>query len=139
MTSQKFVQIINEFFVPFLHDMGFRLDSIEVNGRFYLARFKGSNHLLNVCFEPGEDYLSAQMSTNGKDIFKVLDDPKFSPKVSELNRRFMGAVTNLEFEANNRFFESATADDPLDRKLIKIARDLRLVLPKFLASLSSNS
>ena len=63
-----------------------------------------------------------------------MDDRLKTPRLCDLNSRYMNTVTSEERAANDAAFKSVVALDEEERLLLKSAKELRLVLPKYLAS-----
>ncbi|MNT90529.1 hypothetical protein D3C72_2314430 [compost metagenome] len=72
--------------------------------------------------------------TNGDNDLRSIDDPLKTPRLSHLNARYMELVPKIEWDENEEFFGRQTPRDGAERRLIKCAKDLRLVLPRYLAS-----
>jgi hypothetical protein len=62
-----------------------------------------------------------------------IDDRTKTPRLSDLNSQFMNAVTGEERAANLVAFASLMPRDKEERALLKSAKELHLVLSKYLA------
>jgi hypothetical protein len=56
-----------------------------------------------------------------------------TPRLSDLNSRYMNTVSSEERAANEAAFKSVEARDEEEKLLLKSAKELCLVLPKYLA------
>lgn len=121
-------------FKPFLEQLGFAMQPVHVSGRYYRASFAGRNNTLLITFEPGDEQTTVMLVTNGDDDLRAIDDPVKTPRLSHLNARYMGLVTASERAENEAFFGQLEPRDRAEYGLIKCAKDLRLVLPRHLAS-----
>jgi hypothetical protein len=134
MNDQDFSEIIDQAFTPFLKELGFVAQPKAISGRAYMVEFVGDLWTLSVSFEPGDNYFSVILLNNKMRGLAAMDDPQKSPRLSDLDTRYMGQVTPAEREANEAFFANIMVTHPLERQLLKFAKDLRLVLPQHLAA-----
>jgi hypothetical protein len=135
MNGQSFARIVCEAFEPFLKSLGFVLNPLAISGRLYLAEFASATHVLSVSYEPGDRSL-AVILLGAKDGTRTdIDDRTLSPRLSDLNARYMNAITDAERSSNEKYFAALVAADSQERELLKAARELRLVLPPHLRSL----
>ena len=133
MNDQDFSRIIDQAFIPFLQELGFVAQPKAISGRAYMVEFIGKSWTLSVSFEPGDNYFSIVLLNNKERGLAAMDDRQKSPRLSDLNARYTGQITLAEREANVAFFASIVVTDSFERQLLKVAKDLRLVLPKYLA------
>lgn len=134
MTADRFLEIITQAFPPFLSELGFRLQQPHLSGRYYRATFVGCEHTLIVSFEPGDNNLVVMLMPNGHDDLAAIDDREKTPRLADLNQRYMNDVTADEVKSNDAFFASIETRDFNERRLLKCAKELRLVLPRYLAN-----
>lgn len=134
MTGERFKRLINEAFVLFLKDLGFVSQPIHVSGRYFRASFIGKEQTLIVSLKPAEDNKTVLLVTIGDDDLSAIDDRSKTPRLSDLNSRYMSDVVPYEQMSNDAFFSGIEALCAHERKLVKSAKELRLVLPKYLAS-----
>lgn len=99
-----------------------------------MIEFIGELWTLSVSFEPGDNYFSIVLLNSKERGLAAMDDRQKSPRLSDLNTRYMGQITLAEREANEVFFACIVVKDPFERQFLKFAKDLRLVLPKHLAA-----
>jgi len=132
MNDQEFCRIIDQAFMPFLSELGFVAKPKSISGRAYIADFAGAAWTLSVSFEPGDDYFAIILLNNDLDGLAAFDDREKSPRLSDLNARYMGQVTPAERDENEIFFSHVSATHPHEKQLLKFAKELRLVIPKHL-------
>ena len=132
MSGNGFLQIIKTAFVPFLKDLGFLMSETSISGRFYRASFLGRSHSIWVSFEPGDSILFVIVFGREDGKLSDIDDPMKTPRLADLNRRYMASVTNEQRAENEIVFETIFAHDKDERLLLKSAKELRLVLPRYL-------
>jgi hypothetical protein len=134
MNGQDFLRIVNEAFAPFLKDLGFTMDTPSISGRLYRASFTGQNHSVSVSFEPGDESFFVLVFSREHGELSDMDDRLKTPRLSDLNNRYMSTVSSEERAANEAAFKSVVARDDEERNLLKSAKELRLVLPKYLTN-----
>jgi hypothetical protein len=118
----------------FMGDLGFDADPISISGREYVASFRGRGMAVYVSFEPGDDAFIVMVASGGSGR-EALDDPSRTPRLPELSRRFMSAVSPEARQAADAALRGIVANDEHEQQLVRAARDLRLVLPKYLSSI----
>lgn len=123
-------------FEPFLEQLGFTIQPVHLSGRYYRASFISHRHTLIITFEPGDEYITVMLLTNGDADLRSIDDPTKTPRLSDLNARYMRFVTASERAENEEFFVQLEPRDRAESELIKCAKELRLVLRRHLASLN---
>lgn len=133
MTGASFRRIVETAFAPFLKDLGFAPGNVTASGRAYSARFKGPRHDLLVSYEPGDKYLLILVSPRRSAGRGHLGENAAALRLGDLNRRYMNQVSNLERENAKRKFASIVSADGEERRLLKAATELFLVLPRYLA------
>jgi hypothetical protein len=134
MNGQDFLRIVNEAYTPFLTELGFSMDAPSISGRLYRASFTGPKHSVSVSFEPGDEAFFVLVFSRENGELSDMDDRLKTPRLSDLNSRYMNAVTSEERAANETAFKSVMARDEEEKVLLKSAKELRLVLPKYLAN-----
>jgi hypothetical protein len=135
MNSNDFQRIITEAFQPCLKKLGFTLKPLSISGREYNACFESETHVVDVSYEPGDDYLDTAVYGREHTKLSDIDDPSKTLRLGELNRQYMQLVTSDERRANEALFKSIAAKDAMERRLLRLAEDLCLVLPKYLSAL----
>jgi hypothetical protein len=134
MNGQDFLRVVHQAFVPFLRELGFVMDAPSISGRFYRASFTRPGHSVSVSYEPGDDAIFVFVFCQENGRLSDIDDRLKTPRLSDLNARYMSSVGIDERTANEAAFESVDVRDDAEKCLLKAARELRLVLPRYLAS-----
>jgi hypothetical protein len=135
MNSHDFLRIVREAFEPFLMELGFSMDKPSISGRFYCVDFSSDSHQVSVSYEPGDNEFFIFVGESRNSKFIDIDDRAKTPRLTDLNNRYMAAVTQLERLTNEKAFESVMVNVKEERLILKAAKELRLVLPKYLRSL----
>lgn len=132
MNGQDFLRVTKGALVPFLKDLGFSMDSPSISGRFYRVSFTGVAHTVSVSYEPGDEALFIMVFGRESGELTDIDDRLKTPRLSDLNARYMPTISSEERAANEAAFASVEARDKEELALLKAAKELRLVLPKYL-------
>jgi hypothetical protein len=134
MNGLGFFRMIDEAFAPFLMQLGFSMESPRISGRLYGASFSNETHSVNISFEPGDERFLILVFTKGNGKLSDIDDRVETPRLADLNSRYMQELTHEERRVNETVFKSVLAHDGQERLLLKCAEELRLVLPRHLAA-----
>jgi hypothetical protein len=86
-----------------------------------------------VSFEPSDKAFFVMVFSRKNGELSDIDDRLKTPRLFDLNTRYMNRVTTEERTANEAVFQSIMARDEEERMLLKLAKELRLVLPRYLA------
>jgi hypothetical protein len=127
----SFVTMIEHVFVPVLVPLGFDRSDPSLSGRAYIARFSSRSHSVTISYEPGDDYFFVRVSSSPRPTLAELDDPTVTTSLNEINGRYMPTISAEERARGASLLEIPT-DDPIDRRMLKAALELALVLPKHL-------
>jgi hypothetical protein len=132
MTDESFLRIVRQAFEPFLNALGFASDQPHIDGRLYRASFTGAHHAVFIYYEPGDDYLSVIVFTRHDGNLSNIDDRSKSPRLNDLNQRYMHLIPTGSNNENEFAFKGIVAHDRMENRLLKYAKELSLVLPKYL-------
>lgn len=132
MDGQDFLRVIHDAYEPFLVELGFSMDAPSISGRFYRASFINSKNSVWVFYEPGDDALFVYVFSQEGNGLSDIDDRSKTPRLSDLNSRYMHLVSNEERVENELFFRFVDVKDNEERLLLKCAKELRIVLPRYL-------
>jgi hypothetical protein len=136
MNGQDFLRVIGDAFEPFLMTLGFSMETPSISGRFYRASFSGQKNSVSVSYEPGDNALFVLVFSREKGELSDIDDRAKTPRLADLNSRYMSLVSDTERATNEVFFQSVAVRDREERQLLKCAKELRLVLPKYLSAVA---
>ena len=132
MNGKDFLRLIEEAFVPFLAQLGFVKGETSISGRCYSTDFNSQSHQLCISYEPGDDqfFFIIGETVNGRMI--DIDDRSRTSRLSDLNYRFMGDVNSEEHTENENYFTSVLASNKEEHQMVKAAKELRLVIPRYM-------
>jgi hypothetical protein len=131
MDGQEFTRIVREAFEPFLVKLGFRMELPLISGRYYRVHFNSPKNMVSVSFEPGDEALFVIIFHRENGELSHIDDSS-TPRLSDLNSRYMRTVTNDERLKSDTFFNAVHVADEAGKLLLKSAKELSLVLPRYL-------
>jgi hypothetical protein len=132
MNGDGFTRLVSAAFAPFLREMGYKMTPPSISGRLYRVNFVGPKHMVSVSYEPGDEVSFVMVFGRKNGEYSNIDDRTETPRLSDLNSRYMRAVTNKERAQNEAAFDAVIAADDEERLLLKSAKELRLVLPMYL-------
>lgn len=133
MNGKEFVHFVDRVFGPFLKNMGFLNREESISGRYYRVSFASQRNAVSISFEPGDSMLLILVFTVRDGALSAIDDRNATPRSSDLNAAFMRYVSDVERGENEAEFAGIEATGPTETSLLKAAKELRLVLPKYLA------
>jgi hypothetical protein len=132
MSGRGFLRIVRTGFAPFLKELGFIMETPSLSGRSYRATFTSPEEVVSVSYEPGDEVLFVMVFCRQNGGLSDIDDRSNTPRLSDLNMRYMHTITKEERLENEVIFGAIEPRDNEERLLLKAAKELRLVLPKYL-------
>ncbi len=136
ITGEDYIEKVKTYFNYLVTEFGFSLIEEKVLGNaFYDVRYKGNGKVISISYENIADYFQVvifRLSWWGK--LPNYDDKTRTIHLNKCNEQISLKVSSDEVALNNEYFSKFTADNKLERKLLKSARDLRLCL-KFSAKI----
>jgi hypothetical protein len=109
------------------------VDAPSISGRHYHVQFQDITHVISVSYEPGDEALFIMLREREGDRLSDIDDRLKSPRLGDLNRLYMHAITVEDRERSKVLFDSIMVHDKAEQLLVKSAQELYLVLPRHLA------
>lgn len=76
--------------------LGFTIETPSISGRFYRASFSSSKNSVFVSYEPGDNVLLVLVFSREKYGLSDIDDRIKTPRLADLNSRYMHLVSNEE-------------------------------------------
>jgi hypothetical protein len=125
MDGPGFLRIVRAGFAPFLKDLGFGMDTPCVSGRLYRITFTRPKEVVWVAYEPGDEMLSIMLFTRQNEVLSDTDDRSTTPRLNDLDLRYMHTVAKVERRANEVLFRAIEPRDNEQRLLLKAAKELR--------------
>lgn len=134
MDGKDFLRVVKEAFSPFLQALGFEEDVPSISGRFYRASFSSTHNVISISFEPGDSALFIMVFSRENGELSDIDDRSRTPRLVDLNTRYLHLITNDELLNADAKFASIRVNDKDELFLLKAAKELSLVIPKHLQS-----
>ncbi|HET7203581.1 MAG TPA: hypothetical protein VFI92_09460, partial [Steroidobacteraceae bacterium] len=100
----------------------------------YSVEFASTTHVVSVSYEPGDDYLLVVVFTVRDGVRSDIDDRRSSPRLPDLNRRFLHASDADELSHRR----SGGVLDPEEQRIQRVGAELAIVLPRYLQSLGND-
>lgn len=137
MNEKDFLTMIENAFKPLLMEMGFISENSLVSGKYYCASFSNKFIDVSISYEPGEEIFFIIISKHNS-YYSDIDDRKKSPRLEDLNRKYMPFISSKERNENELYFTNIHPKSPQENKLLKYAKELRMTLPKYLNEINKN-
>ena len=133
MDDSEFVSSVCRYVRPALRPFGFSI-ATAVSGRTFSAEFISEDLVVSIAYEPGDDYLMVVVFTVNDGVRSHIDDRIATPRLSDLNFRFLRASDADELA--RRRYDGALG--PEERRIQRIGAELAIVLPRYLQSLGKH-
>ena len=127
------MDIIHHSFAPTLLALGLKNKRETISGKLYESVFTGNGHGVSISFEPGEGPINVIIFAETSDASSDMDDAEKTLHLRDLNIRYMPSVSPEELVENEKFFSGTAPHDNDEAILLKMAKELRLTLPKHIA------
>lgn len=127
--GKKYIEIVKLFFSFLITEFGFKQTKDTENGNaFYDVEYQDAKKVVSISYENIEDYLQVIVFKlkNGK--LPDYDDKTHTLHLNELNKMVLSGIDKNEIERNSEEFDKFDANNELERKLLKSAKELKLVL-----------
>lgn len=128
MSGKKYIEIVKLFFSFLPNEFGFRLLKETENGNaFYDVEYGDIIRVVSISYENIEDYLQVIVFKlkNGK--LPDYDDKTCTFHLNELNKKILPRIGKEEIAENNVLFNKFETSNELEKKLLKSAKELRIV------------
>ncbi|WP_293916361.1 MULTISPECIES: hypothetical protein [unclassified Sphingobacterium] len=130
--GNQYVAVVKQFYSFLETDFGFSKINETINGNaFYDVEFRDKERIISISYENIEDHLEVIvfMLQNGK--MPDYDDKTKTLHLNQLNRLVMAKTSNVEISLNAAYFAKYNANNEIEKKLLKEAKELRLCLKHF--------
>lgn len=125
----KYIEIVKLFFSFLITEFGFKLfDETENGNAFYDVEYSNGEKNISISYENIEDYLQVIVFKLKNGRLPNYDDKTHTLHLNELNKRILSRIDKNEIERNSKEFNKFDANDELEMKLLKSAKELRLAL-----------
>ncbi len=130
--GQEFTELVQRYFFFLRADFGFEAPGEDVRGSvFYEVTYKHAVRNVSISYENIEDYLLVIVYLLHHGNVPDYDDNSRTLHLPELSKLMVRKVDQNERLMNDRHFSDFSASSPLEQKLLKAAKELRLCLTYF--------
>lgn len=130
--GQEFINIVKKYFSFLISEFNFKIIEEKIRGNaFYDVQFKDSLRIISISYENIENYLLTTVFILENGQLPDYDDKTKTLHLNKLNAIAQSMVDRMDIELNAEKFSQIQANNDLERKLLKSAKDLRLVLLNF--------
>ena len=127
--GNQFVATVRDYFSFLEHEFGFIALQPKILGNaFYEVRYKRAENLISVSYENIEDYLLVIVFRLARGKLPDYDDKTRTLHLNYLTAAVFKKVDSSEIKSNRNEFVQFKPDNPLARRLLKSATELRLCL-----------
>lgn len=120
------------FFDFLITEFGFEQSKEIFNGNmFYDIQFKDTERIVSISYENVEDYLLVIIYILENDILPNYDDKSKTLHLSYLTKFIFPKIDKNEIILNNESFSHMHESSKFGKRLLKMAKDLRLCLKFF--------
>ena len=127
-----YIAVVKQFYSFLETDFGFSKINETINGNaLYDVEFRNKERIISISYANIEDHLEVIvfMLQNGK--MPDYDDKTKTLHLKQLNRMVMAKASKAEISLNAAYFAKYDANNEIEKKLLKEAKELRLCLKHF--------
>lgn len=129
LDGKNYIEMVESFFTFLVTEFDFRQTKKTENGNFYYdVEYRDAGRVVSVSYENVEDYLQVIVFRLENGMLPDYDDKRRTLHLYELNKRILAKIDKQEIEENSVLFSRFVANSRLERKLLKSAKELRLIL-----------
>lgn len=130
--SNEYIKKVKDYFEFLIRDFDFKLLEEKIRGNvFYDIQYKDNSRVVSVSYENIEDYLLVIIFMLKDGDMPDYDDKTKTLHLKQLNRLIIAEASKEEINLNAEYFTKYNANNELERKLLKEAKELRLCLKYF--------
>jgi hypothetical protein len=124
-----YINKVREYFSFLTNEFEFtELHESENGNAFYDVEYNDTNIAVSVSYENIEDCLLVIIFLLENGIRPNYDDKTHTLHLNALNKMILPLISKDDIEDNNSFFDNHLTNGPIERKLLKSAKELRLIL-----------
>lgn len=131
LSEADFRLLIDQVFTPFLMQLGFRLSEYKVTNVWRFAEFTGHGLAVRVNYEFPMHYADVKVHTRS-DIWRPHVTSGTTLAISALTEQYLGPIERDELAKNDRQFDGIEVACPEADRLLVMAKQLRIVLPRWM-------
>jgi hypothetical protein len=135
--ATEFKALVDEFFSPFMRELGFGKFEFLLNGRNYAAIARSTLLEVGLHFEPGEKTFAVYVFRIIDGTRSDIDDQENTFTLKDLNEKFGRFLTSQQREENREHFGEQLHRPEEEARMVRIGMDLRPLLRILLHELNS--
>jgi hypothetical protein len=129
ISGKEYLEIVKQYFSFLSLELGFEPLKETINGNaFYDVEYKNSDKIISISYENIEDYLSVIVFELKNGIVPDYNDKARTFHLQELSSEIISKLNQLEIRENSMIFKKFIASGGFEKRLLKSAKDLRMVL-----------
>ena len=129
ISADTYLAKVKLFFSFLVDDFHFQqITQTETGNAFYDIEFRKDEKVVSVSYETIEDYLQVIIFILRNGQRQDFNDKSNTIHLKDLNKEIFPRIDKNEIAENNLVFDKLETSSELDRKLLKSAKELRLVL-----------
>ncbi len=130
--GRKFIETVKRYYSFLVAEFHFLLVEEEVRGSaFFNVRYRDQTKVISISYENAEDYFLVNISILQNGEMPDFDDKSLTFHLSKLNSVLLAKISKDEIISNNEHFSKFHAQDELEGRFLKSAKELRLCLKHF--------
>ena len=130
--GEEYLNTVNKFYSFLETDFGFRKKNEVINGNvFYDVEYSDKKQIVSISYENISDHLEVIVFLLQNGEMPKYDDKTKTLHLKQLNRLVMAKASKEKINLNAEYFAKYNAENELERKLLKEAKELRLCLKHF--------
>ncbi|MGJ1267262.1 hypothetical protein ACR78F_04950 [Sphingobacterium spiritivorum] len=130
--GNQYIAVVKQFYSFLETDFGFSKINEIINGNaFYDVEFRDKERIISISYENIEDHLEVIVFMLQNCKMPDYDDKTKTLHLKQLNRMVMAKASKAEISLNAAYFAKYNANNEIEKKLLKEAKELRLCLKHF--------
>jgi hypothetical protein len=127
--GKDYINAVKQFYSFLETEYGYLVVNETINGNvFYDVVFKDKEKAVSISYENVENYLEVIVFLLQKGEMPDYDDKTKTLHLKQLNRQLIAKVSKGEISLNAEYFTKLHPKTEIERKLLKEAKELRMVL-----------
>jgi hypothetical protein len=127
--GDKFMDIAKAYFAYLVKEFGFEILSEKISGNaFYDLQYSDKIRVVSISYENMEDYLQVLIFNLNNGDMPDYEDKTRTLHINILNEDVLPNIDKGEIYFNTKYFSGFIAQSELERKMLKLAKELRLCL-----------
>jgi len=132
ISADNFVQKVKKYYSFLVDEFDFKLSDEKIRGNvFYEIHYKDPSRIVSISYENIEEYMLVIVYLLENGLLPDYDDKRKTLHISALTRVILPRLEKAEISQNRDFFSHFAVNNDIERRLLKLASELRLCLKHF--------